>query len=110
MTHAEDTRAQPDAAPHGTPHDTGGRPTAEAIRAWLVARCADALEVPVESLDPSGALTDYGLGSVQAVSLVGDLEEWLGRQLPATLFWDYPTLDAVASELARLRQRGSDLA
>ena len=54
-----------------------------------------------ESLDPSAPLTDYGLASIQAVSLVGDLEEWLGRKLPATLLWDYPTLDAIAAELAR---------
>jgi acyl carrier protein len=75
--------------------------TTDAIRAWLLAKCAEALDVTVESLDPAAPLGDYGLGSVQAVSLVGDLEEWLGRQLPATLFWDYPTLDAVASELGQ---------
>jgi acyl carrier protein len=81
--------------------------SANAIRAWLLAKCAEALGVPVESLDPSGPLSSYGLGSVQAVSLVGDLEEWLGRQLPATLLWDYPTLDAVASELG---QTGDEVA
>ena len=108
MTHAQDPPTHTDASPHPTRESSDGpRPTVAAIRAWLLAKCADALEVPVESLDPSGLLSDYGLGSVQAVSLVGDLEEWLGRQLPATLFWDYPTLDAVASELAR---QGSDLA
>jgi acyl carrier protein len=71
------------------------------IRAWLLANCAEALGIPPESLDPSAPLSDYGLGSMQAVNLVGDLEEWLGRKLPATLLWDYPTLDAVASELTR---------
>jgi acyl carrier protein len=106
MTHAQDPPARADASPHRTRDwSDGSRPPADAIRAWLVAKCADALEVPGESLDPSGPLSEYGLGSVQAVSLVGDLEEWLGRQLPATLFWDYPTLDAVACELA---QPGSD--
>ena len=32
----------------------------------------------------------------EAVSFAGDLEEWLGRDLPATLLWDYPTLAALA--------------
>jgi acyl carrier protein len=71
-----------------------------AIRTWLLAQCAEALGVPVDSLNPSAPLETFGLGSVQAVSLVGDLEDRLGRQLPATLFWDYPTLDAVADALA----------
>jgi acyl carrier protein len=74
---------------------------ADEIRAWLLAKCADALGVPVETLDPSEPVESYGLGSVQAVSLAGDLEDWLGRRMPATLFWDYPTLDAMAEEIAR---------
>ena len=75
-------------------------PSAATIRSWLLEKCAEALAVPVDILDPSAPLASYGLGSVQAVSLVGDLEDWLGRRLPATLFWDFPTLDALARELA----------
>lgn len=92
MTDVQDAMAHAD--------DSNNR-TAATIRAWLLAKCAEVLDVPVESLDPFEPLNSYGIGSVQAVSLVGDLEEWLGRQLPATLLWDYPTLDAVASALEK---------
>jgi len=72
----------------------------DAIRDWLRAKCAEALGVTADAIDPHAAFESYGLSSVQAVSLVGDLEEWIGWQLPATLLWDIPTLDAVARELS----------
>ena len=43
---------------------------------------------------------DYGLDSVQAVSIVGDLETWLGRSLSPTLIWDFPTIEDLAKHLA----------
>ena len=67
--------------------DASGNRSLVTIRAWLLVKCAEALGIPPESLDPSAPLSDYGLGSMQAVNLVGDLEEWLGRKLPATLLW-----------------------
>jgi len=44
--------------------------------------------------------TFYGLGSVQAVSLTGDLESSWGRTLSPTLAWDYPTIELLANYLA----------
>ena len=34
------------------------------------------------------------------VSLIGDLELWLGRGLAPTLAWDYPTIDALSRRLS----------
>ncbi len=36
----------------------------------------------------------YGFDSARVVELVGDLSAWLGRSLPPTFFWDYPTVEA----------------
>ena len=45
-------------------------------------------------------LAGFGIGSLQAVRLAAELEEWLGRKLAPTLVYDYPTIDALAGFLA----------
>ncbi|HLO30244.1 MAG TPA: amino acid adenylation domain-containing protein [Anaerolineales bacterium] len=73
---------------------------AESIQSWLVARIASLLEIEPLSIDPRQPFTYYGLGSVQAVSLTGDLEDLLNRKLSPTLAWDYPTIELLANYLA----------
>lgn len=73
---------------------------AEEIQAWLIQKIAGILEVDPVSIDPRQPFTSYGLGSVQAVSLTGDLETFVGRRLSPTLAWDYPTVELLAKFLA----------
>lgn len=75
---------------------------AREIQDWLAPRLAEALNLPPERIDAHAPLANYGLGSVEALVLVGDLEDWSGHSLEPTLLWDYPTLAAVAAFLARL--------
>jgi len=56
-------------------------PTAEAIQAWLVSKLSEELGIEPHDIDIREPFASYALGSVQAVSLSGDLEDWLGRQL-----------------------------
>ncbi|MGZ9236091.1 MAG: beta-ketoacyl synthase N-terminal-like domain-containing protein, partial [Anaerolineales bacterium] len=72
----------------------------DAIQTWLVSRIAALLEMEPVSIDPRQPFTYYGLGSVQAVSLTGDLEVFLNRKLAPTLAWDYPTIELLANFLA----------
>ena len=37
-------------------------------------------------------MTQYGLDSIDALTLAGDLEDLTGLELPSTLLWDYPTV------------------
>lgn len=71
----------------------------ESLRSWLIAWLAGEQGVEHAAIDPSQSFLSYGLDSVQAMSLVGDLEAKLGRRLPPTLAWDYPTIDALAEHL-----------
>jgi acyl carrier protein len=73
---------------------------AEMIQTWLVARVAELLNVPPAAIDIEQPFADCGLSSMAAVSLSGDLEEWLGRDLPPTLAWDFPHIAALARYLA----------
>jgi phthiocerol/phenolphthiocerol synthesis type-I polyketide synthase C len=86
------------------PHINGearkaGRPTGEAIRTWLVARIAELLRIDARDVDLHKPLANFGLNSMQAVSLSGELEDWLGTQLAPTLLYDYPTIDTIAAHL-----------
>ncbi len=68
----------------------------ESIENWLVEQLADVLSLDVDSIDVEESLTRYGLDSIDAVTLVGDLEDWLDLELPDTLFWDHPTIEGAA--------------
>jgi acyl carrier protein len=77
-----------------------GRPKdREAIQAWLIKRVSAALSLNPDDIDVRETFSSFGLDSRTAVSLSGDLERWLGRRLPPTLVWDYPTIDALARHL-----------
>jgi amino acid adenylation domain-containing protein len=74
--------------------------TAAEVAGWLAARVAASLGVPAAEVDHRLPLAAYGLGSVQAVALAGELETWLGRSLAPTLVYEYPTIAELARHLA----------
>lgn len=73
---------------------------ATAITSWLVAQLAERLDLPVEDIEIHKDFTEYGLNSIEAVNLSGNLENFLGRRLDPTLLWDYPNIHALALYLA----------
>ena len=75
-------------------------PAAETIQAWLVSRLSDLLQIEPDELDVGEPFDSYGLGSTELVSLSGELGEWLGRDLPAELAYEFPTIEALARRLA----------
>lgn len=75
-------------------------PPARAIQDWLVAQLSRVLQVEPQAIDIREPFTNYGLTSVDAVGLSGDLEEWLGLSLSPTLAYDYPTIETLARHLA----------
>jgi acyl carrier protein len=75
-------------------------PTSAEVQEWLVSKFAEVLGVESTTVDVHEPTTSYGLGSVQLLSLVGELEDWLDRRFPGTLLWDYPTLHEVAVAVA----------
>lgn len=73
--------------------------TALAIQQWLISQLADVLSIDPTTIEAQQPLTRYGLDSIDAVTLVGDLEDWLDLELPSTLLWDYPTVAKAANYL-----------
>lgn len=93
-------------APADSPevHDAPATPPNGELRATfekrLLEELAGRLRVAPERLDPRKPLAGYGLQSVDLVGMIGELERWTGRSLPATLAWEYPTVEALAAFLA----------
>jgi 1-acyl-sn-glycerol-3-phosphate acyltransferase len=72
----------------------------EEIREWLVVHAARELELSVSQIDVTQPLRRFGLDSLAVAGLSGELEIWLGRDLPEDLLNDYPTIQAMAEYLA----------
>ena len=75
--------------------------SAEEIESWLRDRIASALRLDSDKIDPRQPFADYGLDSRTAVSISGELEEWLATEVPPTLMWDYPTIASAAAFLEK---------
>lgn len=71
-------------------------PSLEELRRWLTDRVADYLECSAERIDRSVPLGEYGLDSVLALAVAGEIEDHLDITLDPTVLWDYPTIDALA--------------
>jgi len=75
--------------------------SAEEIERWLVEQIASYAELSTEEVDAHIPFERYGLDSRTAASLSGELEDWLGASIPATLLWDYPTIAEVSRFLSQ---------
>ena len=71
----------------------------EIVQERLVSKLSDALGVEPEDLNTQLPFASFGLDSLTAFSLTGDLAYWLGHELPATLLWEYPTIESLADYL-----------
>jgi acyl carrier protein len=70
------------------------------IRDWLSVRVAQIAETSPEDVDPDRPLADFGLDSVQIAEISADLEDAIGRPVPETAPWEYPTIATLAAFLS----------
>lgn len=74
-------------------------PTEEAIATWLITHLALYLKLSPDEIDRSEPFAHYGLDSSVAVSMTSELAQWLGYELEPTLFWEFPSINALAEHL-----------
>ncbi|GCE31286.1 hypothetical protein KDA_67700 [Dictyobacter alpinus] len=89
---------------HMTPsvaNQAGDRKSEHAIQAWLSEHLAEILQIAPEQIRSDEPFASYGLESVDAVGLSGDLEDWLGCELSPTLLYDHPSVRKLARALSR---------
>jgi acyl carrier protein len=73
--------------------------TQEQIGQWIQTYLAKMLEVDPEEVDRNYEFERFGMSSSAAVSLVGDLEEWLNIEISPALFFEFTTIDQVSAHL-----------
>jgi acyl carrier protein len=78
----------------------GSEAAASGLEGVLLHLLARFLRRDPDSIDPDRPLQEYGVDSLDAVMLVGDLEDALDVELPATVQWDHPSLRSIAQVLA----------
>ena len=72
----------------------------QAVETWLTARIAQQAQISLEEVDQRSPLVSYGLDSIQVIELSTELEAWLGQSVSPTIVYDYPTIEALAQQLA----------
>jgi len=80
-------------------------PTADAaliaaLRTWLTHRVAYYVERESADIDVDAPIASYGLDSVYAFALCGDIEDEFKLRIEPTLVWDFGTVAALAAKLA----------
>jgi acyl carrier protein len=74
--------------------------TKEELQDWLVYYISGVLFLEPDDIDIKTPFDRYGLDSSAAITLTGDLGDWLGGEtLDPTLLWDYPTIESLTEFL-----------
>lgn len=76
--------------------------TKEIIQNWLIEKVAEQLSIKLNDICQYEELAAYGLDSMDAVMISGELEDMLDMELPSTILWDYPTIDSISTHLLTL--------
>jgi acyl carrier protein len=80
--------------------------TKDAIEQWCQQYVAELLGVPSSSVDPAASFDQLGIDSALAVSLIIEVEERYGVELPPEDLFENPNLNALAAYLsARARSQ-----
>ncbi|APE07948.1 acyl carrier protein [Rhodococcus pyridinivorans] len=77
------------------------------IADWLSSRVAGFLDRHIDSIDIDRPLAEYGLDSVYALTLCGEIEDTFEIEVEPTLAWDHPTIAAMARFLETQTTRTS---
>ncbi len=70
------------------------------IRGWIVDEIARSLNIDRSEVDTAAPLDRLGVDSLGAIGMTGGLAAYLDLDLPATLMWDYTSIDSLAEALA----------
>jgi acyl carrier protein len=75
-------------------------PGNEEIVDWLIDWIGRNLGVSQAVIDPDQPFASLGMDSLNGVRMGSHLQDWIGRPLPSTLTWNYPTIRSLAHYLA----------
>lgn len=71
-----------------------------ALAVWISTWLRTELKLADGPIATDVTFARFGMDSVHAMMMIGDLEEHLDRRLAPTLAWDHPTIESLASHLS----------
>ncbi|MGE8413472.1 MAG: acyl carrier protein [Pseudomonas sp.] len=72
----------------------------ENIKHWLVQRMGTLLKIDPSQVDTARTFEAYGLDSLVAVKVAGDLEKFMEQRLSPALLFEYSSIDDLSKYLA----------
>ncbi len=78
-----------------TPHDR--EPMIRAVESWMTEWLVARAGVQPSDVDPERPFADYGLDSMTAVEMSGDIEDWSGVELTPVVSWNHPSVSRLSS-------------
>ena len=72
-----------------------------ALAALIAGIISSAMNTTIGESQWDEAFTGFGMSSLQAVGVIGELEQRLGRELSPALIYDYPTINRLAAALGQ---------
>lgn len=75
-------------------------PSKEEFGVWLTDKVSEYLGIERTRISPEKEFTIYGLDSATAVSIAGEMEDWIGRELNPEQMWEFPSINLLSSYLA----------
>jgi acyl carrier protein len=76
---------------------------ADAIAEWLVAYLARKLGTDPAGIDADATFPEYGVDSMIAIVMSGDLSSWAGCDLDPTVLYEYPSIAALSRHVSGLK-------
>lgn len=74
-------------------------PTNQSVETWLASYIAGQLGVEASTIPLGEHFVNLGLSSREAISMIVDLETFIGRPIDPGLAWEYPTIRELAAHL-----------
>lgn len=74
------------------------------IEEWMTAYVANLCGIKVEKISRSVQLSKYGLDSASAVTLCGDMMDWLKLDIDPSLLYEYPTIEKAAAHIMTMTE------
>jgi len=71
----------------------------ESLNTWLTERVSTYVKRKPEEIKMDVPLSEYGLDSVYALTISGDIEDYLGISIEPTIMWDFPTIEKLSKVL-----------
>ncbi|WCM91933.1 acyl carrier protein [Acidovorax sp. NCPPB 2350] len=80
---------------------------ADTVSDWLVDYLARKLSIDPKKIDTEATFAEYGVDSMIAIVMSGDLSSWAACDLNPTALYEYPSISALSQHVCELKGQGA---